>query len=86
MRAIVPALLLALFALALFQAAQAKPAFDEVRLSDVSVLLPYNNKVSHVIEAFNGCFEWCAFSRTRLPARPLPRPLLPPGRRFPFFS
>lgn len=32
----------------------------EVRLSDVAVLLPYSDRVQHVIEAHNGCFDWSA--------------------------
>jgi len=48
-------------AIASFMAmAVAVGSYDEVRLSDVSVLLPFNSKVSHTLESFNGCFDWFA--------------------------
>lgn len=52
-------LFLVLLAALPFVLAGGGSASDEVRLSDVSVLLPFSDKASHTLEAFNGCFDWC---------------------------
>lgn len=39
---------------------------DEIRLSEASVLLPYNSRVKYQIQALNGCFTWYVLTKLRV--------------------